>query len=277
MIFSGGNAQQIGQGALGVEMLGDVQFARRIAEAAEHQHQGHQRPGNVFAARGDRAVEELLQAQLLDEFQSQPRPAEIAAVLHPHAFDVHFDPLGPHVVEEPFLPRSWLAFGRLLDAQSLWLVELPEIGDHPLPRAALGAIRLHQRPVGVAFAVLSAIARANEHARIVSLPTGVPKGKVFTTTPWRASTSGPTRQPTRTCVEKPHLHARIKYDKIPAESPATGEVGLARRASEGGTLADRRAAAPRLRFALERQQRTHLRSRGGESGLPCRPAPADPA
>ena len=45
------NTQQIGQGALGIEMLGDVQFARRIAEPAEHQHQGHQRPGNVFVAR----------------------------------------------------------------------------------------------------------------------------------------------------------------------------------------------------------------------------------
>ena len=102
------NAQQIGQGALGVEMLGDVQFARRIAEATEDQHQGHQRPRNLFAARGDRAVEKLLQAQLLDKFQSQPRPAEIAAVLHAHALDVDLDPLRPDVVEEPLLPRPLL-------------------------------------------------------------------------------------------------------------------------------------------------------------------------
>ena len=93
MIFSARNAQQIGQGALGVEMLGDVQLARRIAEAAEDQHQGHQRPGDIFAARGDRAIEKLFQAQLIDEFQSQPRTAEVTAILHPHAFDVHFDPL----------------------------------------------------------------------------------------------------------------------------------------------------------------------------------------
>ena len=34
--------------------------------------------------------------------------------------------------------------------------------------------------------------------------------------------------PVSSCVKKPHLHARTKYDKIPAESPATGEVGLVR-------------------------------------------------
>ena len=29
-----------------------------------------------------------------------------------------------------------------------------------------------------------------------------------------------------TCGKKPHHHAGIKYDKIPIESPATGELGL---------------------------------------------------
>ena len=149
------NAQQIGQGALGVEMFGDVQFARRIAEAAEDQDQGHQRPGDFFAAGGNRAVEKVLQAQLLDELQSQPRPAEVAAVFDAHALDIDFDPLRPHVVEEPLLAGLRVAFGRVLDAQPLRFVELSEIGDDPLPRPALGAIRLHQRPVGVSFSVLS--------------------------------------------------------------------------------------------------------------------------
>ena len=118
------NAQQIGQGTLGIKMLGDVQFARRIAEAAEDQHQGHQRPGDFFAAGGKRAVEEVLQAQLFDKLQSQPRPAEVAAVFHAHALDIDFDPLGPDVVEESFLARLRLAFGRLLDAQPMRFIEL---------------------------------------------------------------------------------------------------------------------------------------------------------
>jgi hypothetical protein len=29
-----------------------------------------------------------------------------------------------------------------------------------------------------------------------------------------------------TCGKKPHLHPGIKYDKIPAKSPNTGELGL---------------------------------------------------
>jgi hypothetical protein len=31
----------------------------------------------------------------------------------------------------------------------------------------------------------------------------------------------------RTCVRKPHFHAGINYDKIPAELPTVGELGLA--------------------------------------------------
>jgi hypothetical protein len=30
----------------------------------------------------------------------------------------------------------------------------------------------------------------------------------------------------RTCSKKPHLHAGVKYDKIPAGSAITGELGL---------------------------------------------------
>ncbi len=165
----GRNAQEIDQRALGVKMLGDVQFARRLAEAAEDQHQGHQRPGDFFAAVGKRAVEKVLQAQLLDKLQSQPRPAEVAAVFHAHAFDIDFDPVGPRVVEELFLAGFRVAFGGVLDAQPMRFIELPEIGDDALSRPALGAIRLHQRPVGVSLSVLPAITRANEHARIVAL------------------------------------------------------------------------------------------------------------
>jgi len=154
-----------------------------LAETAQHQNQGHQGPGDLCASRGDRAVEELLQAHLIDEFQSQPRATEIAALLHAHALDVHFHPLRLQVVEEPLLPRSAPAFGRFLDAQPLRFVELPEIGHHALPRATRRAIRLQHCPVSVPLAVLSTITRAEEHARILCPPSGVPKGKVFTTTP----------------------------------------------------------------------------------------------
>ena len=97
-------------------MLDNVQLARRLAQPAEHQDQRHQRPGNVFAARRDRAIEKLLQTQPIGQCQPQPRTAEIATVLHSHPLDVDFDPLRPNVVEEPFLPQVLPAFGRLFDA-----------------------------------------------------------------------------------------------------------------------------------------------------------------
>ena len=167
MIFSGGMPNRSGSARLGVIMLGDVQFARRIAEPAEHQHQSHQRPGDFLAAVGKRAVEKVLQPQLLDELQAQPRPAEVAAVFDAQAFDIDFDPVWPRIVEELFLAGFRVAFGGVLDAQPMRFIELSEIGDDALSRPTLGAIRLHQRPVGVSFSVLPAITRANEHARIV--------------------------------------------------------------------------------------------------------------
>src|ERR1700690_4066100 len=99
-----------------------------MAEAAKDKHQGHQRPGNVLLPAGHGALKKLLQAQLLDELQSQPRAAEIATVLDAHAFDIDFHPRGSNVVEESLLPRPALAFCRSLHTLAIRLVELPEIG-----------------------------------------------------------------------------------------------------------------------------------------------------
>ena len=56
------HAQQIAQGALPIEVFGDVQFARRLAEPRDDQDQRRQRPGNMLLSRraaslaGTRAV-----------------------------------------------------------------------------------------------------------------------------------------------------------------------------------------------------------------------------
>ena len=220
-----GNAQKIGQRAFGVEMLGDVQFAGGIAEATENEDQRHQRPGDVFLARGDGAVEEVLQAQLFDEFQPQPRAAEITTVLHAQAFDIDFHPLRPNVVEKPLLPWPRLAFGGVLHAQTMRLVELSQIGDDALAGPALAAIRLHQRPVGVPFAVFSAIARANEHARIVSLPMSVPKGKVFTTTPCGRNASRPRPQQQGLASRNPTSVRGSTMTRFPPNHPLLANLG----------------------------------------------------
>jgi hypothetical protein len=120
-------------------MLGNVQFARWITQAAKHQHQGHRRPGDFFASAGKRLLQKIVQAQAADEFQSQPRPAEVAAVLDADPRGIDFDPLRRDVIEELFLVII-PTFRHRLNAEASLFVELSEIGHDPLTRAALGAM-----------------------------------------------------------------------------------------------------------------------------------------
>ena len=85
------HAQQIGQRALAVKVFGDMQLARRLAEPRDDQDQRRQRPGNMFLSRRHRAPQELVQSESLDEFQGQPRTAELPAVLDPHSRAVDLD------------------------------------------------------------------------------------------------------------------------------------------------------------------------------------------
>jgi hypothetical protein len=56
---------------------------------------------------------------LFHKLQTQPRPAEVAAVFDAHAFDIDFDPVWPRVVEELLLASFLVAFGGILDAQPM--------------------------------------------------------------------------------------------------------------------------------------------------------------
>ena len=70
-----------------------------------------------------------MQSELLDEFQGQPRAAELPAVLDPHARAVDLDEtrLGRWRCREQFvLPRWRLRIGRLFDAQPAGLVHQPQ-------------------------------------------------------------------------------------------------------------------------------------------------------
>ena len=106
-------------------MLGNIQFAGRIAESAENQHQGHQGPRNLLIATRHGLGEKLLQSQCLDQLQTQPGAAEVATVLHPHTFYINLDPLGTHVIEKMFLLGAGRGVGRLVHAEALRFIELP--------------------------------------------------------------------------------------------------------------------------------------------------------
>ena len=207
-----------------------------MAQAAKQQHQGHRRPGDFFPSAGKGFFQEVAQAQATGQFQSQPRPAEIAAILDTNPRGIDFDPLWSGVVEEFFLPLV-SSFRRHLDAQSPLLVEFSEIRHDPLPRAALGAMRLHQRPISVTFAVLPTIARANEHARNFRKTPPDSKPKVFTTTPSASPTKNSPPVFPRSYNKNPRFQAGIKYDKI--ERKFRNQMPNWRSSGRSATLWDR--------------------------------------
>jgi len=74
-----------------------MQLARRIAQAADGQHHGHQRPGDVFLAARHDAPKELVEFEFPDQTQRQPRPAEGELVFDSHVSRVDFNPFGLHL------------------------------------------------------------------------------------------------------------------------------------------------------------------------------------
>ncbi len=100
------HAQQVAQRTLSVKVFGDVQLARRLTEPCDHQNQRGQRPGNMLLSRRHGTLQKLIQSKFLDQLQRQPRPAELPAVLDPHARAVDFDePWFGLVLRKEFLLR----------------------------------------------------------------------------------------------------------------------------------------------------------------------------
>jgi len=83
---------------------------------------------------------------------------------------------------------------RTLDAPSLGILELAEVSDDSLARPSLRAMGLDQRPIRVPFAVLSSVARPDEHARIVRRNPPNSTAEVFTTSPFQLPTSRSSRE-----------------------------------------------------------------------------------
>jgi hypothetical protein len=67
------------------------QLARRFAKPRDDEDQRGERPRHAFATRRQRFAQEFVEAELLDQFQRQPRPAELPAVLHAHARAIDLD------------------------------------------------------------------------------------------------------------------------------------------------------------------------------------------
>ena len=95
--------------------------------------------------------------------QSQPTAAKLTAALHPHAADVHLDPLRADRRPEQLRLRWAARLDRLLHSDSTPLIQFAKISHHALPRTARRAIALHQGPIGVPLPVLGSVAAPHIH------------------------------------------------------------------------------------------------------------------
>jgi hypothetical protein len=201
------HAQQVGQCAVPVKVFGDVQLARWLAQAGDDQNQRRQRPGNVLLPRRHHTLQKLMQFQLLDQFQRQPRSAELTAILDPQTRAVDLDELRLclRFRKQTPLARPPARFNGFLHAQPARFVDLSQVGDGPLPRTALGAIRLDESPIRLTSAILPHIRGAQEHAAMLPLPRRLPRREVCTTQTLAADSP---------CAEGSIAHRSTTYLKI---------------------------------------------------------------
>src|SRR5438445_8177008 len=83
--LSSRNAEQIGQGAGLIAMLGEAQLAGGIAQASNHQSHGHCGPGYLLSTAWQKLFQTFEQTQPAEQFIAEPCAAEAARTLHPHA------------------------------------------------------------------------------------------------------------------------------------------------------------------------------------------------
>jgi hypothetical protein len=205
--------------ALLVKVFGDVQFARRLAEPRDDQDQRRQRPGNMLLSRRQRAFQKRVQSELLDEFQRQPRTAELPAVLDPDARAIDLDEarFGSGLREQVALPRGRMGIGSLLHAQPAGLVHQAQVGHRTLPWPLLCAIRFDQRPIRFTLTVAPAVMGSQKHAPMLATI----RNAVFHYTPT------PTKYLPAFPTNRRHIttYVTTKFGKIIAQANSVRRLG----------------------------------------------------
>ena len=101
-----------------------------------------------------RAQQEVVQSESLDEFQRQPRAAELPTVLHPYPRTIDLDePRLGFGLRKQFVLPARLRIGRLFHTQPASLVHQPQVSNRPLSRTLRSAVRLDQCPIGFTLAI----------------------------------------------------------------------------------------------------------------------------
>ena len=164
--------------------------------------------------------EKRVQAKFADQFQRQPRAAELPAILDTHPRGVDGHPLGLGLLDKRVLPFRRTSYGRIAQTETSRFIQLAQPGDHALPRSTLGTIGFDERPIGMAFSILVAEAGSNEHAPHRIAVVDDAKSKVFTTRRFR----NPNAQH-RPSSNDLHSNTAQKNHKIVDSSTALGKLG----------------------------------------------------
>ena len=81
--------QQIAKRRAAIPILGDVQLARRLAEASRHQHRRHLRPGDSFLARRKQLLAQLLEPHSTPQGERQVDLAKLTRALDADALQAN--------------------------------------------------------------------------------------------------------------------------------------------------------------------------------------------
>jgi hypothetical protein len=170
--------QQIAKRRAAIPILGNMQLARRLAEASRHQHRRHLRPGDALLTRRQQAPTQLLEPQTAPQRQRQIHVAKPARALNANALQANGRrQLSAAVVEQRRFFRSADQPARQrarLDPSPL--VELAKLRhrllDHPPPDPNAA----HQAPIAMNLPVLPAnrVAQVHTPSEPISAPQKIP-------------------------------------------------------------------------------------------------------
>src|SRR5437870_44152 len=148
--------QQVLQRGAAIPRLGDVQFARRLAQPGEHEHARHRRPRHRFTPFRQELCQQVVEAQRAPERPPEPYVAEGTPAFQPDALELDRNCLiGRRRGEEVGLlsvPRNRAC--QRLRAGAPGRVQFTEMRDGLLNDLAADAHRADKAPVAVDLAVL---------------------------------------------------------------------------------------------------------------------------
>jgi len=158
--------KQIAQRRAAVPILGNVQLARRLAEARRDQHRSHLRPGNALFANRQQTLAQLLKPDATPQRQRQIHVAKLARALDANALQANrHRPLFAAIIKKRCLLRraDQMPCQRpRFDAPAL--VEFAKMRHSLLDDAPANPHTAHQPPIAMNLAVLSQRRMAQIHS-----------------------------------------------------------------------------------------------------------------